>query len=210
MFKNGMIRLLSRLSCLYPLSILSASPPPSVSWLCPWFWTQLCLTLPGSPDCLNHPPLSLSLPPLLFSHTLPSSTGHIKKTRMNSDPAACLMPHVWPITAGGQKYNKSKESNLTPVNLFFSFQKCMWWCDTYSCSEKSPLPARGRWHCVGQDLHLGSSLERPPSPDCLRGRRSQPTQSPENLTHNAWHYCPDPHLMVRQQTQWCGAKIKLS
>lgn len=200
MFKNGMIRLLSRLSCLYPLSILSASPPPSVPWLCPWFWTQLCLTLPGSPDCLNHPP-----PPLSFSHTHCRHPLDIKKNpRMNSDPAACEC-HMF-----GRNTTKVKKVTLPQLTFFFSFQKCMWWCDTYSCSEKSPRPARGRWHCVGQDLHLGSSLEKPPSPDCLIGRRSQPTQSPENLTHNAWHYCPDPHLMVRQQTQWCGANIKLS
>lgn len=116
MFKNGMIRLLSRQFCLYPLSILSASPPPSVSWLCPWFWTQLCLTLPGSPDCLNHPPLSLSHP-LLFSHTLPSSTGHKKKNLNDLWPSSLLMSYVLPITASWHKYNKSKERNLTPVTV---------------------------------------------------------------------------------------------
>lgn len=127
MFKNGMIRLLSGLSCLYPLSILSASPPPSVSWLCPWFWTQLCLTLSGSRDSLNHPPLSN---PLSFSHTHCCHPVDLKQTQLNSDPPTCECHMFGQSQQAGRKTTKVKKQstgNLTPTYLFFFFKKKL--CD---------------------------------------------------------------------------------
>lgn len=82
-------------------------PPSLVLWLWPWSWTQLCLTLPGSPDSLNH--LSRWHP---HTHTHTPSSSTVQKKIPNASNA--LWPTIWPITTKLTERHRNGRDTIQP------------------------------------------------------------------------------------------------